>query len=795
MIRQKGFSLINISGLTLGLAASLLILLYIGDELSFDRFHHNPERIFRITQEGNIQGKPIKSAYTGYPLASTLSKETNLVESCVRLSSWATFPMRYENRANTEDRLLLADSNFFSFFNFKLLEGDPEKVLNEPAQLVITESAARRYFDYEGPGDKKPLGKKMVLAQGFIAEVTGIAADPPLQSHFRFSVILSLDSWTDATQDGWTKRRVITYCKSKSKDQLNDIQKTLDQFTTSYVKPELIARRDVDLNEFQEQGSNLEFDAQPLLDIHLKSCLSDEMDQNGDINYIYLFISIATFIILLACINFMNLSTARSASRAKEVGVRKTVGAPSSRIIAQFLIESYFYIVVAVVIAMFIIMIAIGPFNILTHKNLDSTSFFSAGFLIGIIAFILVAGLLAGSYPAFYLSYFSPIEVLKGRVRNKLRSYGIRNVLVVFQFFISACLIIATLTVYEQLRYTQSLELGFDKRNVLNLIHTANLKDNGVAFKQELLKQPEVVAASYSNRLPPNINWQYHFRPTNTKTDYLFNVYEVDYDHLKTMGYSLVKGRFFSRDFPADSLAVIINETAAKVLKWDHIHDRKLFSEYGDHNGTVREVIGVIRDFNFQSVKEPIQPIALVLGKEPNWEMAVRVKDGQEYDAIGRIRELWTKHAPDAAFEFSFLDSNFERQLETEKQIGMLFLFFTLLAIFIACLGLFGLATFTAELRIKEIGVRKVLGASVENIVVMLNRDFLKLVLIANLIAWPVSACLMFIWLEQFAYHILLPWWVFLAAGAITVLIAFVSVSARAVRAAIGDPVNSLRDE
>jgi putative ABC transport system permease protein len=794
MIRQKGFSLINISGLTLGIASSLLILLYVNDELSFDRFHDDPERIFRVIENGRLQGKELRSAYTGYPMASTLVKECTAVESTVRLASWPTFPIRYMDRTNTEPNLLLADSNFFRFFNFNVIEGDPDTILSGPRKLVITESAARHYFDYKGSGDRNPIGKEMVLAQGFTAKVTGIAEDPPVASHFHFSIILSMDSWAEAKAGGWITSGVINYLKIKPEADIREVDKALKTFTKKYVYPELTQLSSQNISLF-DNDNRVAYQIQPLLDIHLNSDLHDEMEQNGEVAYIYIFISIAGFITMLACINFMNLSTARSASRAKEVGVRKSVGAPNGWIVTQFLLESYVYIIVAVVIALFIIMVVIGPFNMLTDKNLNMSSFLEPVFLLGIVVFTFIVGILAGSYPAFYLSYFSPIEVLKGRVRTRLRSYGIRNVLVVFQFFISVGLIIATLTVYGQLRYIQHVELGFDKSNVVNLIHTANLGAKGPAFKKELLQQPGIASASYSNRLPPNVNWQYVFRPLKTSKDYIINVYEVDHDHLKTMKYSMVKGRFFSRDFPDDSLAVILNETAAKYMRLENIHDEKVFTEFGAPKGTTREIIGIIHDFNFQSLKDSIQPVALVLGKEPNWEMAIRLKKGEEQKALENIRALWSRHAPDAPYEYTFLHKNFEEKLSTEKKIGLLFLLFTLLAIFIACLGLFGLATFTAEQRIKEIGIRKVMGASVQNIVAMLNKDFLKLVLIANVIAWPVTGWLMMKWLEQFAYHTTLPWWSFLVAGLATVVIAFLSVSSRALRAAKEDPVNSLRDE
>jgi putative ABC transport system permease protein len=795
MIRQKGFSFINIAGLTLGIASSLLILLYILDEFSFDAFHTGVDRMYRITQEGKMEGKRIHSAYTCVPLAATLKNEVPQVESVVRLANWATFPMRYKTRAFTEPNLLLADSNFFRFFNFKLIEGDPTKVLRGKARLVLTESAARRYFDYKGFGTSSPIGKQIVLAQGVVAEVTGIAEDPPLQSHFHFSAVLSLDSWTEIHQDGWITQRVITYAKLKPEGTESELASALTHFTDKYIARELKEVRDLDINLFRVQGNELKFGIQHVPDIHLWSDLTDEIEPNGNITYIYLFISIASFIVLLACINFMNLSTARSAARAKEIGVRKVVGAPGVRLITQFLMESYLYIFVAVILALFILMVAIGPFNYFTGKALESATFLTGDFLAGLFAFTFSVGLLAGSYPAFYLTNFNPIEVLKGRTRRKFSGYGIRNILVVFQFFISVSLIIATITVYQQLRYFQTKEVGFDKENVVNLIHTANLGERGHDFKAKLLQNESIISASYSNRLPPNIDWQYIFRPEEQKKDYLLNVYEVDYDHLKALKFEMVKGRFFSQDYSTDTAAVILNETAARRMGIDKTIDQKIYSQYGRPGGSVREVIGIIHDFNFQSLKDSIQPAALVLGKEPNWEMAVRIRKGKEAQAIDHLKETWKHYAPNVSFEYTFLDNNFEAKLETERRIAILFLLFTSLAIFIACLGLYGLATFTAEQRTKEIGIRKVLGASESNIVAMLNKDFLKLVVIANLIAWPIVAWLMVLWLDQFAYHISPPWWSFPVTIIASSFIAFLSVTWRAFKAAYGNPVDSLRNE
>lgn len=786
MSKQRGFSVINIAGLTIGIACSLLILLYIQDELQYDRIHPDGSHIFRVGFEGKVQGKKIHSAKTGFLLAPALREALPEVESSVRVVSWATFPARYENKAFTEKYLLLADKNFFRFFAFNLISGHPDSVLTGKRKVVISESAARRYFDYQGPGDTSPIGKTLVLAQGYTVRISGIAEDAPLNTHFHYTLILSLDSWDDAAQD-LVANQALTYLKLKPSASRKQVEAKLNDL--------IKARSDSARTQQAETGNGFRHFLQPLHDIHLRSHLSDEIEPNGNIDYIYLFSAIAVFITLLACINFMNLTTAQSASRAKEVAVRKSAGAQNNGLVFQFLVESYFYVIVAVMLALGVLLVALAPFNYFTGKALTFFTLFHWQFAFGLTIFAVLTGLVAGSYPAFYLTRYNPVEVLKGNLRAKLRSYGIRNVLVIFQFFISSCLIIATMVVYHQLEFVQRANLGFNKENIINLLHTRNLGGYGKSFKEELLKHPEIVAASYCNRLPPNVEWQSAFRHEGEEKDFLLAVYEMDYDHLKTMGYTLADGRFFSRETKTDSLKLLLNEKAAAQLKLENFAGKTLFSGYDQPGGRMREVIGIVRDFNFQSLKDPIQPMAIILGREPNWEMAIRVKAESLEPSIALIRGLWQKYAPEAPFEYTLVDRNFEGKLQTEKRIGLLFMVFTVLAIFIACLGLFGLATFTADQQRKAIGIRKVLGASVANIIRMLNRDFLKLVVIANLLAWPFTWWIMDRWLKQFAYHSPMPWWVFLLAGFITLFIAFFSVSFQALKAASGNPVNSLRNE
>lgn len=794
MLRQKGFSIINIAGLTIGITCSLLIVLYIYDELRYDKFHHDAERIYRLGYKGVLEGKKFNSAQTGIKVAEGIEQDIPEIESSMRMACWKTFPVTSEDKSFTEPSLLLVDPNFFSFFNFKLVEGNAESVLSGEGKLVLTESTAKRYFNYKGKGDRTPIGKKLNLAQGYIAEVAGIAEDPPLNSHFHFTILLSLKSYISSEPGDYMTGRVYTYFKLKPNAAIENVFSKLKNIIEYKIGAELELLHNTTLANFKAQGNDISFFSQPLLDIHLKSQLPDELEPNSEVQYLYTFGSIALFITLLACINFMNLSTARSASRAKEVGVRKAVGAPYNRLMIQFLLESYIYIALALVVSLLLIAVILPVFNFFTEKQLSIAILANPVFLGFTTACFILSGLLAGSYPAFYLSHFSPVEVLKGKLREQLRSYGIRNGLVIFQFFISAVLIISTLVVYMQIRFIQKADIGFDKGNVINLLHTRNLGKNGVEFKKALLSRTEINSASYANRLPPNVDWQSVFTLVDSEKEYLLGVYEMDIDHQETMRYEMVAGRFFSEQNPADSNTVILNETAAKKLGVSIFKGKKLVSNY-DNPKREREIIGIMKDFNFQSLKEPIQPLAIIMGPQPNWEIAIRLTPGDTDEKIALIKSLWSKYAANAPFEYTFLDKNFERKHQTEKRIGMIFLVFTSLAIFIACLGLFGLAAFTAEQRTKEIGIRKVVGASVRDIVLMINQDFMKLVGVANIVAWPVAWWIMHSWLDAFAFHITFPWWVLLVASVITLFIAFISISFQALRAARGNPVRSLRNE
>lgn len=792
IVRHKVFTLINVSGLTLGITCSLMIFLYIQDEVAYDTFHDDADRVYRLSVSGILQGEVTRSSGTGFPMAPAMAAGCPEIESFLRLTNWGTFPIRYGNRAFTEDYLLLSDANFFNFFDFKLVIGHPDSVLNGPRKIVLSESAARRYFNYKGKDDRTPLGQTLVLGQGYLAQVSGIAEDPPLQSHFHYTHILSLSSWEDHS-NSWLDAMVHSYIKRREGVHIEALKESLDSIFNEHVGREMEAITEIGMDQFTKEGNKVSLTLLPLTDIHLRSDFDDEIEENGDIRNLYIFSTIAIFIICLACINFMNLFTARSASRYKEIGVRKAAGAQNFRLIGQFMMESYLYVIVAMAISLALVAILLSPFNYFTGKQLTIASMTTPVFILGTIIFIGVTGLLAGSYPSFYLARFSPAETLRGRLRSSLRNYGIRNVLVVFQFFISTGLIVATVVVYHQVAYLSHLDVGFDESGIVNLLHTKNLGNNGAAFKEALLENPDIVSASYASRLPPNVDWQTLMRPEGTTKDFLVSVYEVDHDHFETMGYTLAKGRNFSRKLQRDSLAIILNETAARSLNIEGVESVITYNEA--QTPRFRNIIGIVRDFNFQSLRDSIRPIAFVLGDEPGWEMAIRLTPGNREEKIEAIRSIFSQYAEGAPFEYSWVEDNFTEMRNSEKKMGILFTLLTFIAIFIACFGLLGLSAFSVEQRTKEIGIRKVLGASVRNIMTLLNKDFLKLVLIANVLAWPASWWFMQQWLSQFAYRISIGWWVFLVAGLLTVTIAILSVSLQAIGAATSKPVESLRND
>jgi putative ABC transport system permease protein len=789
MLRQKSYSMINIIGLSLGITASLLIILYVVDELSYDKFHRDADRAYRLSFAGRLEGNDFNGATSPAPVAPAIQAEIPEIEEAVRFGLWRTMPISFEDKAFTEKYFLVADSNFFKFFSFPVIHGDPATALKGVDKVAITQSAATRYF-----GNENPIGK--ILLRGSekkATEVTAVIADAPANSHIQFDMILSGQSWNYMKDGNWTSNNLYTYFRIHPDADINKVKKQLDVMCEKNMGAELEKFLGMTFKEFRAKGNDVGLKTQPMLDIHLRSELSEEMVPGGNIQYVYIFIVIAAFIILIACINFMNLSTARSANRAKEVGVRKTIGAFRSRLIAQFIAESMIYSFISTILALAAMAMLIIPFNELAGKSLTLDLFLNPFFIASIIAFTFLVGLIAGSYPAFYLTSFKPVDVLKGKVRAGFKNSTLRNTLVVAQFTISIALIIGSLVVYKQLTYMQEKDLGFKKENVIQLLHTWSLEKNAKAFKNELAQHPEFAAASYTNQTPPNITWSNAFRKGGSEQDYLLNVYQADHDQVTVMGFEMVQGRFFSRDFKSDTAAVVLNETAYKLMGFTQMEGSTVIN-YGSDKQYPMSIIGVVKDFNFETLRNDVKPMAFLLGGEPNGSIAIRLAKGNTVEQLHLLESIWKKYSSDP-FEYSFIDENYDALFRGEQRMSRIILIFTILTIVIASLGLFGLATYVAEQRAKEISIRKVMGASATQMLVLLSKDFTILISIAFVIAAPLGWYFMNSWLEGFAYHVGIDASIIIIAGVTAMAIALITISFQSVRAARENPVKALKME
>ena len=790
IVKQKFYSFINILGLTIGIAASLFIILYVTDEWSYDRFHKNIERMYRVGLNGKLAGQEVHVVSTPPPLASAMVNEVPGVEQALRLWQWGDVVIRYEDKVFTEDLIFHTDSNFFKVFSFELLEGDPETALKEPNSMVITESIAKKFF-----GDGEKLGQIITFSNDNKAmKVTGVIEDPPHNSHFKYNYLISFSSNDFGKSDQWISNSLHTYFILEEGAKLDNIQLALNNnLIPKYVGPALQQFLGISLEQFMEQDGAYGYFITAVKDIHLHSDIDGELEPPGDIAYIYIFVAIGLFIIIIASINFMNLSTAKSSGRAREVGMRKTLGSLKSQLISQFLIESTIYSFIAVTLAAFVVSVLLPQFNLLSGKELEFSQLLNPLMIFGAITLMLLIGILAGSYPAFYLTRFKVADVFKGSAAKGSKSGLIRGGLVVIQFSISILLIICTMLVYRQLQYTQNKNLGFDKEKVIVISNVDRLESNRKAFKDALQNDANIVAASYSNSVIPGVNNTTIFRKPESEEDHIIGLYFADHEHFDVMGFELVAGRNFSREFPSDSTAMLVNEAIVDAMGWEDPIGERLISFNGEKPMEIT-VVGVLKDYNFESLRENIRPIMIRLGDFGN-DMTVRYTHEDPKEAVELLESKWKEVAPNEPFEFAFLDERFDEMYRAEQRLGVLFTIFTGLAIFIACLGLFGLAAFTAEQRTKEIGIRKAMGASSFTIVRLLSSEFVKFILIAFVISIYPAYYFISGWLENFVYRIGIDWWVFLLSGIIAFVIALITVSFQSVKASRLDPATTLRYE
>jgi putative ABC transport system permease protein len=800
--KNKGYSAINIFGLAIGLATCLLIILYITDELGYDRFYKNADRIYRINSDMKFGGGNLHMTQTSDMMGQLVKKDYPQVEEYTRIyTSDGDKLIKKGNEFINEKRVANVDSTFFSVFVLPAIEGDTKTALNEPNTVVVTESTARKYFGTA----TNIVGKTIEAKNGETTrayKITAVIKDMPHNAHFNFDFLFSMKN-VDYEWGQLTSHNFHTYLLLKPGTDYKAFEKNFEQYIVKYVLPE--AKRFMNINsmeEFRKAGNMIEYSLIPLTKIHLYSDYSFEITPSGNIQYVYIFAAVALFILIIACINFMNLSTARSANRAKEVGIRKVLGTERKTLIAQFLVESTITACIALIIAIAVAYLVLPLFNNVAAKSLSASGLLNIKILPFILLLPFLVGLLAGSYPAFFLSNFKPIVVLKGNTNTSFKKSNLRNVLVVFQFATSIILIIATIIVYNQLHYIQTTKLGFAKGQVLVIDGTYALNNNAQVFKNDVLAMKGVSSGTMSAYIPVSNssrsdNTYSKEAVMDTKNLIDMQAWTVDYDYIQTMGMEIVKGRNFSKDFGADSSARLITETTAKLLGYSDPIGKKLYIPSGTpgENSTVPlEIIGVVKDFHFESLRQNIGPLCMGLGNSTGLA-SFKIAAASAPDLIKQIEGKWRELAPGLPFSYRFLSDSFDEMYRSEQRAGSIAIVFAILAVLIACLGLFGLVTFMAEQRTKEIGVRKVLGASVTNVVALLSKDFLLLVLIACVFAFPFAWWAMHKWLQDFAYRINISWWVFLIAGIVAFAIALVTVSLQAFKAAIANPVKSLRTE
>lgn len=797
--KQPFFTFLNTFGLAIGMAGGLLISLYIYDELSFDTMFVDANRIHRINADIKFGGDARKYAVAPAPMAAALKNDFSEIELVTRFRTLGSTLVRTPDAQTNvkEEHTTYVDPTFFNMFGLKLLVGDPRTALKDPNTLVMTKSAAEKHF-----GIANAVGQRLLLNNEETYTVTGVIDDLPKNSFLReYTIFESMEGNEDSKSVEWGGSNFQTFIKLIPTANIADLQAPLRGFLSKYVIPGVQKfLPGITETQFKAAGNHLIYSTIPLTDIHLHSDLVSEISANNDIQSIYILSFIAIFLIVLASVNFMNLSTAHSLKRAKEVGVRKTLGSNKIDLIRQFLVESGLISFLSMVLALVLALIVLPFFNKLADKDI-SIPFTNPLFWLILLGSIVVLGVFSGSYPAFFMSRFMPVKVLKGGGQNSIGGGKIRNSLVIFQFAISVFLIVSTLVVYQQLKYIQGKDLGFSKDQVL-IINDVNTAGTKVAsFKEQVKQLGFVKNATLSSFFPtPSSRSDDVFNPDGATADQENAVsmqsWDVDYDYAATMGFKFVAGRNFDKNFGNDSTAIIVNETAVKVMKLspEEALGKRYTNDLRSEQPAYFTIIGVVKDFHFSSLREEIDALSLHLGNDAG-SLAVKITAGDFKTAISSIEGIWDTVAPGQPFDYYFMEDSFNTTYQSERRLGNIFIIFTVLSLLIACMGLFGLAAFNAEKRVKEIGVRKVLGATVGQISTTLTLDFLKLVGIAILISLPIGWFVMNKWLEDFTYRIDIGWGVFVFAAFLALLIAVLTVSYQSIKAAFMNPVKSLRTE
>ena len=798
LLKHKSYTFINIIGLAIGLASALLILLYVQDELSYDKFHKKSDQIYRVYLNGKIAGDEMVVGVSCAPLGATMVKDYPEVLNSTRIFTFGGDPVvRLEEKSMVIEKYYYADSTFFDIFSVNFLRGEAANALNRANTVVITSEMAEIFF-----GKEDPLGKSIKVGNDQTDfEITGVVEKFPENSHFQFNMLASYITMREAANSNfWVSNNNYTYILLQKNFPAEQLQAKMPELVEKYVGPQLQMFSNTSFEDFLKAGNKYGYILQPIEKIHLFSDLQYEIQPGGNIKTVYIFSIIAFFLILIAVINFMNLATAKSAGRAREVGIRKVSGSFRSQLISQFLIESVILSFISLLIALILVELFLPAFNNLAGKQLSFLMDGDLSFLPYIIGIGIFVGLLAGSYPSFYLASFKPVKVLKGSIQTGMKGGRVRSVLVVFQFTVAIFLIISTISVYNQMKYVQNKDLGYDKSNLLIIERAYALQDQRNAFKEELSQNPSIEMISQTNNIPSFLHGNTAFRPEGSSPDEIraTNFYYTDENFQTTLGIKLIEGRWFSKEMGGDSLAVVLNKAAVKAYGYEDPIGKKILQigASRDTSDLAMKIIGVVEDFHYESLHQTIQP--LIIGFNRNRfasYFAVRIHPDNYQKAISFIEEKWNAIVTDQPIEYTFLEDALKTNYKDDQNEGVIFAIFALLAIFISSLGLFGLASFTTEQRTKEIGIRKVMGSSIGQVIGLLTKEINLLLIISSIISWPLAWYFMKNWLQNFAFKTNMGLSIFIIASIIAFIIALFTTGFQAFKAARSNPANSLRYE